>query len=229
MNYLNLKYSFNTRDLGEYNTIYNRKTRNNIFIRSDVIEKLSDEELQYFKDNNILTIIDLRDIIESNKKPSYFKNNKNFKYYNVILKGKNIPKEKDIPFSYMEIINDKDKINQIIDIILKSNTGILFHCNLGKDRTGAISMILLLLAGVSDDDIINNYALSEIYLKDFIDNFHIQNPKLPKYIGRSKAKYMKKTLELFYNKYNNIQNYMYYLGFNDNDINIIQNRFISEK
>ena len=40
MNYLNLKYSFNTRDLGEYNTIYNRKTRNNIFIRSDVIEKL---------------------------------------------------------------------------------------------------------------------------------------------------------------------------------------------
>ena len=41
---------------------------------------------------------------------------------------------------------------------------ILFHCSAGKDRTGLISMLLLNLVGVSDEVIIEDYALSEKYL-----------------------------------------------------------------
>ncbi|MFI7134957.1 tyrosine-protein phosphatase [Nonomuraea sp. NPDC050153] len=38
--------------------------------------------------------------------------------------------------------------------------GVLFHCGLGRDRTGLIAMLLLALAGVSADDIATDYELS---------------------------------------------------------------------
>lgn len=38
--------------------------------------------------------------------------------------------------------------------------GVLFHCGLGRDRTGLIAMLLLALAGVEGDDIASDYELS---------------------------------------------------------------------
>jgi len=38
--------------------------------------------------------------------------------------------------------------------------GVLFHCKRGHDRTGIIALLLLALAGVSPDDIVNDYELS---------------------------------------------------------------------
>jgi protein-tyrosine phosphatase len=39
--------------------------------------------------------------------------------------------------------------------------GILFHCFAGKDRTGVIAALLLTVAGVDRDSIIEDYVLSE--------------------------------------------------------------------
>jgi protein tyrosine/serine phosphatase len=38
---------------------------------------------------------------------------------------------------------------------------VLFHCRLGKDRTGVFAALLLKLAGVADDDIIADYMLTQ--------------------------------------------------------------------
>jgi protein-tyrosine phosphatase len=38
--------------------------------------------------------------------------------------------------------------------------GVLFHCGLGRDRTGLIAMLLLALAGVNAEDIAADYELS---------------------------------------------------------------------
>ncbi|MFG3440012.1 tyrosine-protein phosphatase [Nonomuraea sp. NPDC047897] len=38
--------------------------------------------------------------------------------------------------------------------------GVLFHCGLGRDRTGLIAMLLLALSGVGGDDIASDYELS---------------------------------------------------------------------
>ena len=39
--------------------------------------------------------------------------------------------------------------------------GLLFHCTAGKDRTGVVAMLMLKLAGVSDDDVIRDYHATE--------------------------------------------------------------------
>ena len=45
----------------------------------------------------------------------------------------------------MEIINDKDNIKLVFDVIKNSQGAIFINCNSGKDRTGVICMLLLLL------------------------------------------------------------------------------------
>lgn len=43
--------------------------------------------------------------------------------------------------------------------------GVLFHCSAGKDRTGLAAALLLGVAGVSDDDIVNDYQHSRRLLE----------------------------------------------------------------
>jgi protein-tyrosine phosphatase len=40
---------------------------------------------------------------------------------------------------------------------------VLFHCRLGKDRTGVFAALLLKLLGVSDDDVLRDYMLTSEY------------------------------------------------------------------
>ena len=216
------------RDLGGFPTLNNLETKYNVFIRSNIVTNLLESEIKYLLNNNILTIIDLRDEDEILKKHSFFENDKRFRYYNVTLKGKEAPKvEKNIPLIYMKIIDDKEKIKEVFQIILKSQNGVLIHCNSGKDRTGIIAMLLLMIAGVDNLDIVADYSVSDIYLKDSMKKFHEENPKLPKFLGSSKSWYMEKTLELFYKKYKTINNYMNYLGFSNEEINKIKNKFVN--
>jgi len=179
MKKINLNNSYNTRDLGGYKTIDNKETKYNVFIRSDVIDKLSEEEVSYFLDNNIKTIIDLRSDVELLKKTSYFENDSRFLYNRVELEGKDAPmNEADIPYNYMSILDNKKNINDILNIILSSQTGILFHCSMGKDRTGVIAMILLLIANVSREIIIKDYSISDKNIKELIIEYHRKKPNV---------------------------------------------------
>jgi protein-tyrosine phosphatase len=41
------------------------------------------------------------------------------------------------------------------------DSNLLFHCRLGKDRTGVFAALVLKLLGVSDDDVVQDYMLTE--------------------------------------------------------------------
>lgn len=64
--------------------------------------------------------------------------------------------------SYADIlVSGASAIGQILRELLKSpNTPLLYHCSAGKDRTGIVTMLLLSLAGVEDDIVANEYALT---------------------------------------------------------------------
>lgn len=219
----------NLRDLGGYMTIDNRITKFNSIYRSDVPVFLTENELNYFKENNLTTIIDLRTRNEILKKTNYFQD-KGFNYYNITLKGEKCPKrEKDIPVGYMKIIDDLEKIKLVFDVIKNSKGGVLINCNSGKDRTGVVCMLLLLIAKVPEKDIIADYQVSYTYLIDNIKKIHEENPNLPKFLGSSKPEYMEKTLELFKNKYKTIDNYMKLIGLTIQDIEIISNKITISK
>ncbi len=56
---------------------------------------------------------------------------------------------------------------------------VLFHCRLGKDRSGVFAALLLKLAGVSDDEIVADYLLTqrdEDAMRDFILRAEAESP-----------------------------------------------------
>ena len=159
----------NLRDLGGYQTPYGITKFNKVF-RSSVPYSLNEDELKYF-DNLNLTVIDLRTKEEISRKKNVFDNNK-YNYFNVVLKGADIPKrEKDIVPGYIEILDDYKQIRKVLEIIKNSKGSILYNCTSGKDRTGVITMLLMLIAGVSEDDIIADYSISYVYLREDIRKY----------------------------------------------------------
>jgi protein-tyrosine phosphatase len=60
--------------------------------------------------------------------------------------------------------DDQEKCRQCIDFIFKcvrENKPVYYHCSLGRDRTGTISLLLLGILGVPEGDISQEYELTQ--------------------------------------------------------------------
>ena len=216
----------NLRDLGGYLTKENKVTKFNSIYRSDLPKDMSDEEINYLLYNKLTTVIDLRKEDEVDRKSNCL-NISEINYYNISLLGDKCPnEEKDIPKGYMDILGNINTMNKVFSIIKDAKGSILFNCSAGKDRTGVVAMLLLLLAGVYDDDIIADYQVSYTYIRENIRKMHKDNPDLPAFLGGSKLEYMEETLKMFYDKYKNINNYFKYLGFNEKEIKKIKSKLV---
>lgn len=216
----------NLRDLGGFLTKENKVTKFNSIYRSDLPRNMSEEEIKYFLDNKLDTVIDLRKQEEVERNINCL-NISGINYYNINLLGDKCPNvESDIPKGYMDILGNIDTMYNVFKIIKDSKGSILFNCSAGKDRTGVVSMLLLLLAQVYDDDIIADYQVSYTYIRETIRKMHKDNPDLPAFLGNSKLEYMEETLKLFYDKYKNINSYFKYLGFNDTEISQIKSKLV---
>ena len=56
----------------------------------------------------------------------------------------------------------------LVQEVVSGNVPVLFHCATGKDRTGVAAMILLLLLGVPEQTVLQDYLLSNFYRRDVI-------------------------------------------------------------
>ena len=57
----------------------------------------------------------------------------------------------------------------IFECIANAPQGVIFNCSAGKDRSGVVSAVLLLFAGVKDEDIIENYLVTKYYIKQRLE------------------------------------------------------------
>lgn len=216
----------NLRDLGGIINKDGKEIKLLRFIRSDLPIGIDNDGIQFLKKNNFTTVIDLRKEEECTKKENCLKSF--FDYYNINLTGDKYPNtEDDIPNGYMDILKDFENINKVINIMAKSKGGVIYNCTAGKDRTGIISMILLLIANAYEDDIIVDYEVSYTYIRDFVRKIHAENINIPAFVGRSNMEIMEKTLKMFYKKYGSIDNYIHMIGINDKKIEKIRDMLIN--
>jgi protein-tyrosine phosphatase len=52
----------------------------------------------------------------------------------------------------------------VITVLARAGDGVLFHCGAGRDRTGLVALLLLSLAGVEQEAIVEDYELSTVAL-----------------------------------------------------------------
>lgn len=111
----------------------------------------------------------------------------------------------------MNIAKDKN-ITAIFRTLAEAPAGVLIHCTAGKDRTGVISAILLLLCGVKKVDIIRDYAISRDNYKERLDKFLKDNPEIDRNIILANEKSMDGFIQLFFQEFVTVKEYFYRIG-----------------
>ena len=62
--------------------------------------------------------------------------------------------------------------------VAQHNHPLVFHCSVGKDRTGVLAAMLLAAAGVMDEDVIHDYTLSAPFMPELRDHWR-NDPAAP--------------------------------------------------
>ena len=163
---------FNFRDLGGYRTTDGRHVRWHRLFRSDDLAHLSDDDADQFAGLGIRTVVDLRrpdEIERAGRIPPL----PGYEYHHVHMVH---PAWPDRTFAdtaeRVEYVRERynemlaagaDGVGQTLRLIADPEAApLVFHCRAGKDRTGIISAITLSLLGVTDEDIADDYQLSEV-------------------------------------------------------------------
>mgnify|MGYP000304502768 FL=1 len=183
-----LKSTQNTRDLGGYNTSDGDITKKFSLIRSDEQLNASKQDSSFLFAHKITTVIDLRTADDVLNKPN----------------------------SYLKIAVSPGMKN-VFECIANAPNGVIFNCSAGKDRSGVVSAILLLHAGVADDDIVENYVLTKHYIRKKLDYLR-KNTDLNMNIVTPCEDYMRKFLKKFRDEFGNTEKYFIRLGLSQKDI-----------
>ncbi len=221
-----LSSTVNTRDLGGYGTEDGKTTKFGRVLRSEVPLVLNAEDIALLSVLGIETAIDLRSCDETIIKPSAFAHNSQFQYYSCPFRmGNRHPLSRDeIPELYGEILADFAAMRSIMRNIANQEGGVLFHCAFGKDRTGIVAAVMLLISHVKLSDILADYQVSYTYLRFLVRELHESHPELPRFIGRSDMEDMEITLEHFVSQYGDAETYLQTIGLTPNEIYVLQNK-----
>lgn len=167
------------------------------YIRSDVPTFLSFAERQWLIDNDVRTIVDLREEDERLQKPCILENDSDFRYIPLPVSGGNAVPESPgkVADSYISMADDK--MESIISTIMNADTNVLYFCNAGKDRTGVVSAILLSKLGYGRQYIIDDYLLSGANLKEELESFAEKNPDIDLDVITPKSEYITGFLEWY--------------------------------
>lgn len=222
-----LETTLNTRELGGYRTRQGNMTKVDTLLRSDEQKQLSSRDIAYLSERQITTIIDMRTKKATSHLLGPFVNRPPFVYHNIpIEEGSGVPESVEaVPVSYMNIAEDNN-MRQVYRSIAQAPRGVLFHCSAGKDRTGVVSAILLLLADVGDRDIIENYMMTkECNVKRFA-RARRNHPDVDINIIIPREEFILRFLQLFREKYGDAENYMRSMGVLPEEIQRIREKLL---
>ncbi|MEO4001986.1 tyrosine-protein phosphatase [Mesorhizobium sp. CAU 1732] len=154
--------TFNIRDLGGY-AAATGQTRWRRLLRADGLHRLDAAGMAILTDAGVTTVIDLRRDDELESHPNPFSANPAVAYHHVSLFDRLAPSAMvaDVLHDlYVQALTTRQSaIAEILTVIADAPEGVvMFHCTAGKDRTGLVAMLMLLLAGVEHKIILEDYA-----------------------------------------------------------------------
>lgn len=223
----------NIRDLGGYPTKDGRRTKWGKYYRADSLHHVAPAGHAFLqKEKGIHTIIDLRFSMEG----KYRKEDKAlYDFYNIPLLDPatfttKIPK--GLVEMYLVMLkSSKKKFKEIMDVLLENKGApVLFHCRVGKDRTGVLAAILLDLAGVPRDIIVKDYALTSEYKKITDEELDNRPPLMSRNQFKSllgcEPAYMEDFLDFLYKEYGNASGFLKEVGLTGEEIDRLRNDMV---
>lgn len=260
---MKLKKLFNTRDIGGFPTEDGGKIKKGKLIRSGKLYKIPEETVEALKNYGVTTIIDLRIFTECEEAPDVLW--EGVKYYHLpvlctattgitreksmsrtmAIEARRIKKEFGTTDNYMTAMyksvlfseEPKELLKQCLRIIIENDGCVLWHCSGGKDRAGIVAMLVESLLGVSERNVVQDYAASHRFQRArfFWNRFGLVIAPLRlrfKSIlyGMMAAKpfFLTETMKEIKEKYGSVVNYCKAeLGITDEDIKILKEKYVA--
>ena len=184
----NLSFSstYNFRDVGGYAGLDGRTVRWRRLFRADSLHRLEGADWETFTALGVRTVIDLRRPLEV-EEFGRVAEHEGLDYRNVVLEHvdwKDVPHPEDIVHErwladrYLNFAEDgRAALSTALSIIADPGAApVVVHCMAGKDRTGVTCALALALAGVSDEDIAADYALTTTSMQSLVAYLRETNP-----------------------------------------------------
>ena len=165
------------------------------YIRSDFPGNLSDDEVLWLVNNNITTIVDLREEKEYKVKPCRLETEKGFTFFHMpVTGGGDTPSSPEaVAETYLGMLDAQ--MDTIISTIMNANTNVMYFCGAGKDRTGVVSAVMLKKLGYSDQVIVDDYMETKENLMGFLTAYVKEHPEVDIKIIIPNSENIKKVLE----------------------------------
>ena len=174
----------NFRDLGGYRAADGRTVRWGRLFRSDNLGKLRGHD--EFRALGIRTVVDLRypweiarrGRVDESLVATYHNLSIEHRTYDQAGLGPEVDPARYLADRYAEVIEDgQAELRQLLDVIVdEENVPVVFHCAAGKDRTGIVAALILALLGVSDEDIVADFALTSLATEQLLATYLANNP-----------------------------------------------------
>lgn len=175
--HLRLAGALNVRDLGGYPVTGGGSTQWGRVLRAASLHRLEAAELEILAGRGLATVIDLRRAGELHEAPNPFARVDGVAYHHVSLFDRLAPLEMvgsaNLLLDLYRIALDERRAEfaRVLSLIADAPPGaVLFHCAVGKDRTGLIAALLLLVAGVDRDLILEDYAMTGPLIAPMLDD-----------------------------------------------------------
>lgn len=185
-------------------------------IRSSAIDQISEDDIAYLKAVRVYTVIDLRNERKCDETLVNRLAENGIKYRYVPFIGnnsfcgeKNMDSSMQIIESYLSLLEEYENIKEIFEAIAENDGGVLFFCKHGRDRTGIISIILNLLAGKTNEEIITDYVISGLFL-----HTNLYQNQIYEYSSDVPSGFISE----FLSKYKSAYNYLGLIGVKENTI-----------
>ena len=207
----------NFRDLGGYKASYGL-TEPGIVFRSATPVYASKDEIDKIVSLGIKSVIDLREPKTKESLPSPFKGRPGINVIELNVNGNGrIPKDYDEQIeTYFEMLEDPESARKIFKAILRSPKPLLMHCNAGKDRTGVFTAVLLLLNGVSMEEVNHDYCLSIDLLKKMA--IEAKKNNLPSILWVKEEGFISDFFNRFLQRYISFENYFDLIGITEDEM-----------
>ena len=236
----------NVRDLGGHPTTDGGETRFGAVVRSDSVRQLSDAGWEALVAHGIRTVVDLRGDHEREEDPPA---ELPVDVVHVPFSEKNAAEgEETLQELEAVVAAASDLETQRRDVYLfflerfKQNVGagvravahapeggVVVHCAGGKDRTGMMTAFLLHVAGVSEDEIAADYALSEERLRPRHESWlqaaeSEEQREHIRWIAQTPAGSMLGVFRELERRYGSVEGYLRSAGVGDDELELIRAR-----
>jgi protein-tyrosine phosphatase len=229
----------NFRDLGGYRAEDGRVVARGRVYRSDSLAKLQGDDWDRFLGLGVRTVIDLRypwEIEAKGRVPdggglAYLNLSVEHRPYDQAEIDPDIDPWRFLADRYAEVALDGAKeLRQALEVIASDSGPLVFHCASGKDRTGLLAALVLALVGVAEDDIVADFALTELATDRLIADWQAAHPgrtlNWPGY-GRAPAEIMTLFLSDLRATYGSVYDYaVHHLGADDELISALRARML---